>query len=74
MRINFISSNDLKEIRTMHTKSDNMKIMIVKQMILLKNFSNLCKNIKKRLEELTKEREFVFDSVDLLYYHLHKIR
>ena len=74
MRINFISSNDLKEIRTMHTKSDNIKIMIVKQMILLKNFSNLCKNIKKRLEELTKEREFVFDSVDLLYYHLHKIR
>ena len=73
MRINFISSNDLKEIRTMHTKSDNIKIMIVKQMILLKNFSNLCKNIKKRLEELTKERESFFDSVDLLYYHLHKI-
>ena len=28
MRINFISSNDLKEIRTMHTKSDNIKIMM----------------------------------------------
>ena len=74
MRINFISSNDLKEIRTMHAKSDNIKIMIVKQMILLKNFSNLSKYIKKRLEELTREREFVFDSVDLLYYYLHKIR
>ena len=36
MVINFISSKDSDETRTMHTKSDNIEIM--KQMKLLKNF------------------------------------
>ena len=27
---------------------------------------------QQRLEELTRESEFVFDGIDLLYYHLHK--
>ena len=39
---NFISSKDSNETRTMHTKSDNIEIMIVmKQMKSLKNFLNL---------------------------------
>ena len=49
MSINFISSTDSEETRTMHTKSDNIVIMMVmKQTILLKNFEILfCKDIKK---------------------------
>ena len=42
MQINFISSKDSEETRTMHTKSHNVELWwAVKQMILLKNFVNL---------------------------------
>ena len=49
MRINFISSNDLKEIRTMHTKSDNIKIMMDSETndIVKKLFKSLQKYQKK---------------------------
>ena len=49
MTINFLSSKDSDEIRTMHTKSNNIEIMIDNETDkLLKNFLNLlCKNIKK---------------------------
>ena len=46
----------------------------MKQMKLLKKFLNLVfKNIKEGLEEKMRGSEFVFDSVDLLYYNLYKI-
>ena len=46
MQINFVSSLDPGEIRTMSSKSKNIKIWVVKQMILLTNFLNIfCKNI-----------------------------
>ena len=47
MQINFISSNDSEDIRTMSTKSNNIEIMMDSETeILLKNFSNLfCKDI-----------------------------
>ena len=42
-------------------------------MILLKNFANLfCKDIQNGSEEKMKGSNFIRDSVDLLYYHLHK--
>ena len=49
MRINFISSNDLKEIRTMHAKSDNIKIMMDSETndIVKKLFKSLQKYQKK---------------------------
>ena len=49
MTINFLSSKDSDEIRTMHTKSNNIEIMIGNETDkLLKNFLNLLfKNIKK---------------------------
>ena len=49
MRINFISSNDLKEIRTMYTKSDNIKIMMDSETndIVKKLFKSLQKYQKK---------------------------
>ena len=47
MQINFISSKNSEEIRTMSTKSNNIEIMMDSETeILLKNFSNLfCKDI-----------------------------
>ena len=50
MAINFISSKDSDETRTMHTKSNTIEIMIgsEKKKNLSRNFLNLfCKNINK---------------------------
>ena len=75
MRINFISSKDLRETCTMHTRTDNMKIMMGSETndITEELFKSLQK-YQERLEESMREIEFVFDSVDLLYYHLHGIK
>ena len=43
-------------------------------MILLKNFPIFFAKYQKDLEEKMRRREFVFDSVALLYYKLNKIR
>ena len=70
-----MSSKDSEETRTMHTKSHNVEIMmgsetdkIIKE--LLKSF---LQKYQEWLEESMKESAFVFDSVDLLHYHLQKI-
>ena len=63
--IKFISSKDSNKIRIMHTKSDNIKIMMDSE----KNDIN-DELFKSRLQNY---HEFVFDSVDSLYYHLQKI-
>ena len=75
MIINFISSKDYDETRTMHTTSDNIEIMIGnKTNGIIKNFLILfCKKDQEGLEESMRGSEFIFDSVDLLYYKLQKI-
>ena len=47
--INFISSNDSGETRNLHTKSNNIEIMIDNETdeIIEELFESLCKNIKK---------------------------
>ena len=62
MEINVIFSKDSNETRTMHTKSDNIEIMV----------GNETDEIINK-EKSMKRSEFVFDSVDLLYYKLHRI-
>ena len=49
MAINFISSKDSDESRTMYTKSNNMQIMMGNETdeIIEKLFKSLLKNIKK---------------------------
>ena len=73
MRINFLSSKDLRETCTMQTKIDNIKIMMGSETndIIEELFKSLLK-YQERLEESIREIEFVFDSVDLLYYHLQE--
>ena len=77
--INFLLFNFLtflsSETRTMHSKSDNIEIIIGNETdeIIEELFDSLLQKYQKDLQESMKESEFVFDSADLLYYKLHKI-
>ena len=75
MSINFISSKDSDETCNLHTKSNNIEIVMGNETdeIIEKLFGSLLENYHKDLEESFKGSEFNFDSVDLLYYHLQKI-
>ena len=75
MIINFISFKDSDEIRTMHTKSNNIEIMMGNETdeIIEELFESLLQKCQEKLEEKMRGSEFVFDSVDLLHYNLHKI-
>ena len=75
MHVNFISSNDTGEIRTIFVWSDNEEIRsgnetddIIKR--LLKSFLTNYQNEEKILRNGS---NFVFESVDLLSYSFHKI-
>ena len=74
MRINFISSKDLRETCAMHTRSHNIKLMMGSETnnIIVELFESLQK-YQERLEKSIREIEFVFDSVDLLCYHLDRV-
>ena len=75
MAINFLSFKDSDETRAMHTKSNNVEIMTGSETD--ENIKELLKSILQRyqdaLEESTRGSEFIFDSVDALYYDLNKI-
>ena len=76
MQINFISSKDSEETRPMHTKSHNIEIMMGNETwnywkTFWISFTKWSKRLV-RLEESMRGREFVFNSIDLLYYHLRK--
>ena len=75
MHVNFISSKDTGETRTIYVWSDNEEIMcgnetdnIINE--LLKVFLD-----KKEEEEqiMRRKSDFIFGSAELLDYHLHKI-
>ena len=74
-RVIFISFIDKNEARVMHTKSDNVKIMNgtgTNQAIneLIKSFT---KRYQEGLETKMKGTSYIFERVDLLEYHLHRI-
>ena len=75
MRINFVSSLDPEKNRVMNSKSDNIEIMMGTETndIFKELFESFLKRYQKNLEEKIKDGIFVFESVDLLYYSLHKI-
>ena len=75
MAIDFISSKDSDETRTMHTKSDSKEILIGNETyeVITEFFDSLLQKYKKDLKELMKEGELIFNSVDLLYNKCHKI-
>ena len=75
MRVIFVSFIDKNETQVMNTKSDNVKVMnstdtndaIIE---LIKSFT---KRYQEGLETKMKGSSYIFESVDLLGYHLHKI-
>ena len=74
MLINFISSTDSDDIHTMHTKSNNIEIMMGNETgeIIEELFESLLQKYQEGLEEKVRGSEFVFESADFLYYELHK--
>ena len=75
MALDFICSKDSRETRIMHTKSDNIEIMVGNETnkIIEKLFHCFLQRYQKHLEESMKESDFFFDIVDLLYYKFRKI-
>ena len=75
MAINFISSKDSDETRTMHTKSNNVEIMIGSETDEINEdlFESFFQKYQEGLEESMTGSEFVYDSVDVLYYNLNKV-
>ena len=74
--ISFISSkSDSDETRIMHTKSDNLEIMIGSDTneVIEDLFKSLLQRYQENLEEKMKGSEFNFDGVYALYYDLNKI-
>ena len=75
MRIIFVSFIDANETRVMHTKSDNIEIMsgIETSDAVNKLFNSFFKRYQEGLETKMKGSSFIFERIDLLEYHLHKI-
>ena len=75
MKINFVSLEDSNETPIMYTNSDNIDILngYETDEIIEKLFKSLLERYQGGLEEKMREGSgFVFESVDLLYYKLHK--
>ena len=73
--INFISSKpDSDETHIMHTKSDNIEIMIGSDTdeVIEELFKSLLREYQENLEKKVSGSEFVFDGIDALYYDLNK--
>ena len=75
MTINLISSKDSEETRTMHTKSNDVEIMMDSETdeIIEELFKSFLQKYQEGLEESMRGSEFVYDSVDALYYNLNKV-
>ena len=75
MTINFISTKDSGNIRTISTKGHNIEIMVGNETnaTIEALFKSLLQRYQEGLKRSMRGREFGFDSVDLLYYKLHKL-
>ena len=71
--INYISSKDSDDTRSMQKRSDKVEIMIGNETdeIISELFESLLQRYRKNLEEKIKESGFVLNSVDLLCGRLH---
>ena len=76
MKINFIcAKKDFDETRTMRTKSNNIEAMMDSKTdeVLEDLFKSLFQIYQQKLEASMRESDFIFDSIDLLYYDPHKV-
>ena len=74
MHINFVSSNDTGEIRTVFVWSDNEEIRLGNETddIVKRLINSFLNNYQKEKLIFRSGSKFVFESVDLLSYHIHK--
>ena len=74
MSIKLISSNDTGEIRTLYVWSDNEEIRSGNETddIVERLINSFLTNYQKEEAILRNGSNFVFESVDLLTYHIHK--
>ena len=75
MHVNFISSRDTGETRIYYVWSDNVSILQSKDTnaIIREIFRSFLHNYQQELK-MIKQSDFVFESVDLLDYKLHRVR
>ena len=75
MQIIFVSFIDANETREMHTKSDNIRIMIgIETEDIINDLVNTFhKRYQEGLEIKMRGSSFTFERIDLLEYHLQKI-
>ena len=75
MAINFISSRDSDETRTIHAKSNNVEIMMGSETneTIEELFKYFLQRYQDGLEKSMRGSEFIFDSFDASYYDLNKI-
>ena len=75
MVINFISSKDSDETHTMHAKTNNVEIMMGSETneIIEELFKSILERYQERFGESMRRSEFIFESVNALYYDLNKI-
>ena len=75
MAINFIFSKDSDEIGTTQAKSKNVEIIMGSETdeIIVDLLDSFLQKYQEELEESLRGSEFVYDSVDALYYNLNKV-
>ena len=74
MHVNFIPSNDTGEIGTIFVWSNNEEIRLANETddIIRRLINSLLSNYQNEEAILRNGSNFVFESVDLLSYHIHK--
>ena len=75
MRIIFVSFIDKNETQVMHTKSNNIEIMNGTDTsdAVNKLINSFMRKYQEGLETKMKGSSYIFERIDLLEYHLHKI-
>ena len=75
MRVNFLSSKDTGETRIIYVWSDNVKIMWGSNTdnIIRDIFKSFLHNYQEELKIISRS-EFIFESVELMDYKLHRVR
>ena len=75
MHVNFISSKDTGETRTIYVWSDNSQVRLGNEVddIIKELFKSFLNNYQKEEIILKSGSGFIFESVDLLSYTFHKI-
>ena len=75
IHVNFISSRDTGETRTIYVWSDNVSIMRGSDAdnIIKKIFKSFLQNYQEQ-SKVIKRSDFVFESVELIDYKLHRVR